>query len=97
MVMKKMLALMISAVLLSACNAVGSGTDNAGHISSVRAKNGMMISEAEAKQQSRQRQAELEESETRHAKTRATMGTAREGIDTVREGANLIWQLKNMF
>lgn len=97
MLSKKFLVLASMALLLNACSSLGSGSDNAGNINSVRSKNGMMLSDAEAKQQRRQRIAELEESATQHSKTCMNMDTAKEGISTVREGLNLIQHIKSIF
>ncbi|XXQ68166.1 NGK_0946 family protein [Neisseriaceae bacterium B1] len=97
MIAKKALVLAIVAVMLSACSSIGSGEDNSGNINRVRSKNGMMISDAQAKQQRRQRESELEEAAARNAKTQMGMSTAREGISTVRDGMYLIQQIKSIF
>ena len=66
MLSKKLVLIALSAVILSACQAIGSGEDSASNINRVRGKRGMTISDAEARQQRRQRVSELEESATRH-------------------------------
>ena len=55
MLSKKLVLIALSAVLLSACQAIGSGEDSASNINRVRGKRGMTISDAEARQQRRQR------------------------------------------
>lgn len=57
----------------------------------------MKISAAEAKQQRRQRQAELEEAATRNAKTRMNLETTREGIGVVHDGVHLIHSIRGLF
>ena len=97
MLSKKLVLIALSAVLLSACQAIGSGEDSASNINRVRGKRGMTISDAEARQQRRQRVSELEESATRHTRTRINMETTRDGIGTVRDGINLIQQIRSIF
>lgn len=89
------LAIVLAAAALSACSSL-TGTDSAS-INSTRSKNSMMMSDAQYKQQSRQRTAELEETVTKNAKNQMNMETIRGGIDTVREGIGLINYIKGVF
>lgn len=89
------LAIVLAAAALSACSSL-TGTDSAS-INNTRSKNSMMMSDAQYKQQSRQRTAELEETVTKNAKNQMNMETIRGGIDTVREGIGLINYIKGVF
>lgn len=89
------LAIVLTAAALSACTSL-TGTDSAS-INSSRSQNSMMVSDAQYKQQNRQRTAELEESVARNAKNQMNMQTIRGGIDTVREGIGLINYIKGVF
>lgn len=89
------LAIVLAVAALSACTSL-TGTDSAS-INSSRSQNSMMMSDAQYKQQNRQRTAELEESAARNAKNQMNMQTIRGGIDTVREGIGLINYIKGVF
>lgn len=89
------LAIILMAAVLSACTSL-SGTDSAS-INSSRSKNSMMLSKSEYEQQTRQRQAELEEATAKNVKNQMNMSTVRSGMDTVREGLGLIQYIKSIF
>lgn len=88
-------AVILAAIVLSACTSL-SGTDSAS-INNSRSQNSMMMSKAQSEQQTRQRQAELEEAAAKNAKNQMNMNTIRGGMETVREGIGLLQYIKSVF
>lgn len=96
MMSKKISSAVLALLVVSSLSACVS-TGNSANINSARSKNAMMISDSEAKQQTRQRYSELEETSATNAKARMNMGTVREGMETLREGIGLINYIKGVF
>ncbi|QEY24506.1 NGK_0946 family protein [Neisseria animalis] len=93
--MKHFVLILASAAVLAACGTMG-GTDST-TINQVRGKNGALLTDAEMRQQNRQRESELTESAAKTAKIRMAADSAREGVSAVREGINVLRELRSVF